>query len=393
VTEQKNLETQLLRAQRLETIGTLASGVAHDLNNILTPILMGSEILHDTINEKSEALVSLIEDSARRGVNIVKQVLTFARGVEGERVVIDPKHLINEMSDIAHQTFPKSIEIRNQYLEDVWSIQSDPTQIHQVLLNLSVNARDAMPDGGLLTIGAENFNVDEHYASMTPGAQPGPHVMLRVSDTGAGMSRAVIDRIFDPFFTTKEIGKGTGLGLSAVLGIVKSHGGFISVYSEIGKGTTFKIFLPAKMTEENSRKSETLPQTWDGNGELILVVDDEPGVLRITKIILEKHNYRVLGANDAPEAITTFAREMNSVSAVLTDIVMPSMDGVMLIRAIKKMKPAMKFIASTGQGEETCISELKSMGVVNILTKPYDTECLLKTLHDTLASEVCPRAI
>lgn len=387
ITEQKRLETQLLRAQRLETIGTLASGVAHDLNNILTPILMGAEILHGAVTEKSESLVSLIEDSARRGVNIVKQMLTFARGVEGERVVIDPKHLIGEMSDIAQQTFPKSIQIKNEYAEAVWSIESDPTQIHQVLLNLSVNARDAMPDGGLMTIGAENFEVDEHYASMTPGAQAGPHVMLRVSDTGAGMTRAVIDKIFDPFFTTKEIGKGTGLGLFAVLGIVKSHGGFISVYSEIGKGTTFKVFLPAKMTEENSRKSETLPQMWEGNGELVLVIDDEPGVLRITKLILEKHNYRVLDVNDAPEAIMVFAREINSVQAVLTDIMMPAMDGVMLIRAIKKMKPTMKFIASTGQGEETRVSELQSMDVVNFLTKPYDTERLLKTLHDTLTSK------
>jgi PAS domain S-box-containing protein len=384
ITEQKEFETQLLRAQRLETIGTLASGVAHDLNNILTPILMGSQILHGTVPEESESLISLMEASARRGVNIVKQVLTFARGVEGERVVIDPKHLILEMSDIAHQTFPKSIEIKCQYPEDVWSIQSDPTQLHQVLLNLSVNARDAMPNGGSITIGAENFNVDEHYASMTPGAHAGPHVMLCVSDTGAGMSRALIDKIFDPFFTTKEPGKGTGLGLSTVLGIVRSHGGFISVYSEIGNGTTFKIFLPATITEESSGKSEISPKMSDGNGELVLIVDDEPGILRVTKMILEDHNYRVLEANDGPEALALFAQQMNSVNIILTDIMMPYMDGVMLIRAIKKMKATMKFIASTGQGEEARLPELETLHVTNFLTKPYDTERLLKTLHDTL---------
>jgi PAS domain S-box-containing protein len=387
ITKQKKLQTQLLRAQRLETIGTLASGVAHDLKNILTPILMGSEILHGTLGEESESLVSLMENSARRGVNIVKQVLTFARGVEGERVIIDPRHLIHEMSDIACQTFPKSIEIRDQYPEDMWTIQGDPTQLHQVLLNLSVNARDAMANGGLITIGAENFNVDEHYASMTPGAHAGPHVMLRVSDTGAGMSRAVIDKIFDPFFTTKEVGKGTGLGLSTVLGIVKSHGGFISVYSEIGKGTTLKIFLPAEINKESSHKSKISPKMWNGNGELVLVVDDEPGILRVTKMILEKHNYRVLDANDAPEALALFAQQLNSVNAVLTDIMMPYMDGVMLIRTIKKMKPAMKFIASTGQGEETRVPELETLHVTNFLTKPYDTERLLKTLCDTLTSK------
>jgi two-component system, cell cycle sensor histidine kinase and response regulator CckA len=386
ITEQKKLETQLLRAQRLETIGTLASGVAHDLNNILTPILVGSELLHGAVGEKSEPLISLMEDSARRGVNIVKQVLTFARGVEGERVIIDPKHLVQEMRDIAFQTFPKSIEIKAHYPEDVWSIESDPTQLHQVLLNLSVNARDAMPNGGSITIAASNFNVDEHYASMTPGAQAGPHVVLCVSDTGIGMPRAVIDRIFDPFFTTKEVGKGTGLGLSTVLGIVKSHRGFIAVYSEIGKGTTFKIFLPAKITEQSLRKSEISPKMLNGNGELVLVVDDEPGILRVTKMILEKHNYRVLEANGAPEALAVFAEQMGSINAVLTDIMMPYMDGVMLVRAILKMKPAMKFIASTGQGEETRVPELQTLGVTNCLTKPYDTDRLLRTLRDTLAS-------
>ena len=384
ITEQKKLQTQLLRAQRLETIGTLASGVAHDLNNILTPILMGSELLKSTLGEEPQSLVSLIEESARRGVNIVKQVLTFARGVEGERVMIDPKHLIHEMSDIARQTFPKSIEIKDQYPEDLWTIQGDPTQLHQVLLNLSVNARDAMPNGGSITIGAENFNVDEHYASMTPGALAGPHVMLRVSDTGAGMSRAVIEKIFDPFFTTKEVGKGTGLGLSTVFGIIKSHGGFISVYSEIGNGTTFKMFLPAEINEDSSRKSEISPKMLNGNGELVLVVDDEPGILRVTKLILEKHNYRVLEANDGPEALALFAQQMDSVNIILTDIMMPYMDGVMLIRAIKKMKPSMKFIASTGQGEETRVPELETLHVTNFLTKPYDTERLLKTLCDTL---------
>jgi PAS domain S-box-containing protein len=384
ITEQKKLETQLLRSQRLESIGTLASGVAHDLNNILTPILVGSQILHETVPKESQSLLSLMEESARRGVNIVKQVLTFARGIEGERVVIDPKHLIQEMRDIAYQTFPKSIEIKTQYPEEVWSIQSDPTQLHQVLLNLSVNARDAMPNGGSMTIGANNFNVDEHYASMTPGAHPGPHVVLRVSDTGIGMPRATIDKIFDPFFTTKEVGKGTGLGLSTVLGIVKSHNGFISVYSEIGNGTTFKIFLPATITEQSSRKSGISPKTFSGNGELVLIVDDEPGILRVTKIILEKHNYRVLEANDAPEALALFAQHMDSVNLVLSDIMMPYMDGVMLVRAIKKMKPAMKFIASTGQGEETRTQELETLQVTNFLTKPYDTEHFLKTLHDTL---------
>ena len=382
VTEHKKLEIQLLRAQRLESIGTLASGVAHDLNNVLTPILMCSGVLKGKNSDADgEAAVKLIEESARRGAGIVKQVLTFARGVEGERVVIKPSHLTEEMVDIAKKTFPKSIEILNQYPDDLWSIEADPTQLHQVLLNLCVNARDAMPDGGALILSAENFQVDENYASMLPDAKVGSYVMFRVSDTGTGMSRATVDRIFDPFFTTKEIGRGTGLGLSTVLGIVKSHGGFISVYSELGKGTTFKVFLPARATEGASSVIDRSLDVLNGNGELVLIVDDEPAILEISKMILEERNYRVFQASDAPEALAIFAQQMDSIKVVVTDIIMPYMDGVALIRAIKKMKPDTLFIASTGEGEETRVAELQGLGVINFLTKPYDTGKLLETLQ------------
>ena len=386
ITAQKKLETQLLRAQRLESIGTLASGVAHDLNNILTPILVCTEVLrqHPSLEDASSA-ISLIEESARRGAGIVKQVLTFARGIEGERVLINPGHLIDEIIDIARKTFPKSIDISGSYPEESWSIEGDPTQLHQVLLNLSVNARDAMRDGGQLTVAAENFQVDDHYASMTADAKTGPYVLFQVSDTGTGMPRAMIEKIFDPFFTTKDLGKGTGLGLSTATGIVKSHGGFISVYSEIGKGSTFKVFIPARISETISDKSKIPAELLRGNGETILVADDEPAILRTLKMILEKRNYRVIAANDGPEALGLFAQETEPIGVVLTDISMPFMDGVSVIRAIKKMKPGTRFIASTGQGEETRVTELKRLGVETFLTKPYDSERLLKTLRDTLA--------
>jgi PAS domain S-box-containing protein len=388
VTEQKNLETHLLRAQRLESMGTLASGVAHDLNNILTPILMCAEVLKGKpLQEDLPALISMIEESARRGANVVKQVLTFAGGIEGERVAIKTSHLIQEMIEIAQKTFPKIIEILGRYPDDLWSIEGDPTQLHQVLLNLSLNARDAMPNGGSLTLGAENFNVDENYASMMPGAKPGPHVMLRVSDTGGGMPRAMIDKIFDPFFTTKEVGKGTGLGLSTTLGIVKSHSGFISVYSEPGKGTTFKVFLPAAAIQEELAQSKTSIAPIQGNGELILVVDDEPNILGITRMILEKHKYDVVSANDGPEALAIFAQQMKSISVVLTDLSMPYMDGVALVRSLKKMRPDLSIVASTGQGEQAGVAELQSLGVKNFLTKPYDVPKLLRTVHDAL--EAC----
>ena len=389
VTEQKNLETHLLRAQRLESIGTLASGVAHDLNNILTPILICAEVLKgNPAAEDIPPTISLIEESARRGAAVVKQVLTFARGIEGERVTIKPSHLIEEMLDIARKTFPKSIEITSRYPEDLATIECDPTQLHQVMLNLSVNARDAMPNGGRLTITADNFDVDEHYASMTPGAKTGPHVMLRVSDTGTGMPQANIDKIFDPFFTTKEVGKGTGLGLSTALGIIKSHGGFISVDTEVGIGTTFKVFLPAKVSEETLQKSRVPSKLLEGNGELILVVDDEPGILRASKMILEKQNYRVLTANDGPEALALIAQQKDAIRLVLSDISMPYMDGVMLIRAIKKMKPDTAILASTGQGEQGRMAELQSLSVNNFLAKPYNTEKLLLGLRNALEGRV-----
>ncbi len=388
ITEQKKLGMQLLRAQRLESIGTLASGVAHDLNNILTPILICSEILrHSDDPQDRESTISLIDDSARRGAAIVKRVLTFARGIEGERVAIDPRHLIEEMVDIARNTFPKSIEISSCYPDDLCSIKGDPTQLHQVLLNLCVNARDAMPKGGSLAIRAENFDVDEHYASMMPDARMGAYVILQVSDTGAGMPRAVVDKIFDPFFTTKEIGKGTGLGLSTLLGIVKSHGGFVSVYSEVDNGTTFKVFLPAQTKGESQIESPIENDSLNGNGELVLVVDDEENILRVTKMILEERNYRVITANDGADALAICAQQMNSIKVVLSDIILPFVDGVTLIRAIKKMKPEIVCLASTGQDVHTRMSELEAVGVAIVLTKPYDSRKLLKGLSEALAGK------
>jgi two-component system, cell cycle sensor histidine kinase and response regulator CckA len=390
VTEQKKLEMRLLRAQRLESIGTLAGGVAHDLNNVLGPILMGAESLRGNARgEHAAAMISLIEESARRGSSIVKQVLTFARGVEGERVLINPRHLIDEMVEIARKTFPKSIEVTGQYPEHPWSISGDPTQLHQVLLNLSTNARDAMANGGSLVLAAQNLEVDDNYAAMMPGAKAGSYATLRVSDTGVGMPRALLEKIFEPFFTTKDPGKGTGLGLSTSLGIVKSHAGFISVYSEQGRGTTFKVFLPAVQVDVAPPQKE-IPRVIKGNGELVLLVDDETNIRRVAKMTLEKHNYRVLEANDGPEALAIFAQEMNSVSAVLTDLRMPYIDGIALIRALKKMKPDMIFIASTGQEDEPRLAELQELGVVNFLSKPYDTRKLLTVLETAVLKQLAP---
>ncbi len=386
VTEQKKLEVQFLRAQRLESIGTLASGVAHDLNNILVPILMAAPLLRDDMAAaEREKLLAIVESSAERGASIVKQVLTFARGADGDRVLLQPIYLVQEIAKIAEKTFPKSMGVRTHYPEDLWTIVADPTQLHQILLNLCINARDAMPSGGTLTLALENFEVDDHYASMTPGAQAGPHVLFEVRDTGTGIPRETIDKIFDPFFTTKEPGQGTGLGLSTVIGIVKSHGGFMQVYSEVGRGTSFKVFLPANMSElAVAQRSEAAPLP-RANGELLLIVDDEKPILQVAKVILEGHGYRVLTAADATEALAIFALRMNEIALVLTDLAMPFMDGVALIRTLQKMKSGVRVIASTGRGgQDGRANEIASLNVHASLTKPYNKNKLLATLHDVL---------
>ncbi len=387
VTEHKKLEGQFLRAQRLESIGTLASGVAHDLNNILAPILMSAPLLREDLPpEISERIITTIEESAQRGAQIVKQVLTFARGVEGDRVLIDPTYLVKEMVQIAGETFPKSIGITARYSDNVWPVEGDPTQLHQVILNLSVNARDAMPSGGSLVLSVENFTVDEHYASMMQGAKAGPHVLIRATDTGSGIPRDLLDKIFDPFFTTKGVGKGTGLGLSTALGIVKSHGGFLSVQSELGSGTTFTIFLPAAAATRTDVSPVVEPPPIRGSGETILVVDDEASIATITKLILENHNYRVLTAHDGPEALALFAQHMDGVDLVITDMMMPYMDGAALIRTLQRMSARVRFIASTGHGDQPRDVELQGLGVTATLTKPYDVARLLTTVQQLLGT-------
>jgi PAS domain S-box-containing protein len=386
VTEHKKLETQLLRAQRLESIGTLASGVAHDLNNILAPILMGAAVLRRTeMPPDDEAILSTIEICAQRGADIVKQVLTFARGAEGERIRIESALLLKDVAKIAEETFPKKITVRLSFSEPLWLIEGDPTQLHQVLLNLCVNARDAMPAGGTLSLSVENFPVDEHYASMTSGATAGPHVRFEITDTGMGIPSENMDKIFDPFFTTKEVGHGTGLGLSTVVGIVKSHGGFMSVYSEIGRGTTFKIYLPARMGVHETLKEAAAPVSPMAAGELLLLVDDEKAILQVAKPLLEGHGYRVLTAEDAPGALAIFAMRKDEIQLVLTDLAMPLMDGIALIRTLQRMKPDVRVIASTGRGgQEQHAYELESLNVGACMTKPYNKTKLLKTLHDAL---------
>ena len=385
ITERKKLEQQFLRAQRMESIGTLASGLAHDLNNILTPIMMSAPVLRLGLSEKQrEEIIDTIEMSAVRGAQIVKQVLTFGRGLDGEKHPLQVQALISEMVKMIGGTFPKDIIVESTIEPDLWMVLGDGTQLHQVLLNLCVNARDAMPDGGRLRLSAANLDIDASYASMLPDATPGPHVLVEVSDTGSGIPPEILERIFDPFFTTKEVGKGTGLGLSTVHGIIKNLGGLLNVISQAGKGTTFQVYLPAAPDQEPVAAAVSLGIPPTGHGELVLVVDDEPAITNAARTVLEAHGYRVLLATNGAEALTLFAQHSNNVAVVLTDVMMPLMNGVNLLRALRKIRQDVPVIASTGLGERAQLDKLEEMGVKTTLRKPYHSGVLLRTIHGLL---------
>lgn len=389
ITERKKLQAQFLRAQRLESIGTLAGGIAHDLNNVLSPILMSIGLLRldEKDPDKLETLAT-IEGSSRRGAEMVKQVLAFARGVEGARVTVEPGRVLQELQRILRDTFPRSVTVHLDVPDDLWTVTGDPTQLQQVFMNLFVNARDAMPEGGRLTVTAENKHLDGQYVVMSGAAAPGNYVRVSVADTGTGMPPEVLDRVFDPFFTTKEVGEGTGLGLSTVSAIVQSHGGFVNVYSEVGAGTTFRVYFPAGSAVEGDGGADTdlsaAPEPPRGRGELILVVDDESAVRTITRQTLESFGYQVLTAADGAEAVALYAVRGKDIAMVLTDIMMPIMDGPSTIRALLHLDPKVRIVAASGLGANGGVARAAASGVRHFLPKPYTAETLLEVIRQVL---------
>ena len=392
ITERKELETHLLRTQRLESVGRLASGIAHDLNNILAPMLMVPPLLREAIQDPElRNMLDMVETNAQRGSDIIKQLLTFGRGLEGERSPVQLRTLVTDMSGIIRETFHKNITTRRETPPDTWLVSGDATQLHQILMNLCVNARDAMPEGGTLTLKLENHELDESFARMTPGARPRRYVCLSVTDTGEGIAPEHLDKIFDPFFTTKELGKGTGLGLSTVLGIVQSHGGFIRVQSQPGRGTQFKAYLPASETAEAqpaSQANQPLPQ---GGGELVLVVDDEKSVRQVTRQLLERNGYRVIEASEGADGITQYVAHQQEVQVVVTDLAMPVMDGPAFIRVLRRLNPQVRVIAVSGyQSKSRLPADLGVTGEAQ-LSKPFSGAMLLQTLQRVLHPETPPK--
>jgi len=383
ITARKKLESQFLRAQRLESIGMLAGGIAHDLNNILTPILMAADVIKSKLpDSESLSVLSSLQSSAMRGADMVKQILMFARGAGGERAQFQLKHILRDLDKIIRETFPKSIELSMDVPNDLWTVSGDATQMQQVLLNLCVNARDAMPSGGNLRISAQNHMLDETEPGRKSEETPLPHILVEIADTGTGMSAEIGAKIFEPFFTTKGVGKGTGLGLSTALSIVKSHGGFIQVDSAVKRGTTFRVFLPAIPASQPADDKVSGAELPVGHGELLLVVEDDTSIREMTRETLESFGYRVLTAANGGQAIAVFAKHSDAIRLVLMDMIMPIMQGPESIEAIRKLKSGTRIVLITGLSIEQMPAE--STGTDFVLRKPYTLAALLNTIHDAL---------
>ncbi|MEO8677769.1 MAG: ATP-binding protein [Vicinamibacterales bacterium] len=389
VTERRQLEQQFLRAQRMESIGTLAGGIAHDLNNVLTPIMLSLELMkEDNPTPATREILDTIGASARRGAEMVRQVLSFARGVEGRRVEIDAGALVAEVERMARDTLPKNIDIRTRVEPGLPLLLGDPTQLHQVLLNLCVNARDSMPEGGQMSISAEpavgaGLAIQSGLPSPLPMA-----VILQVEDTGTGISPEILHKIFDPVFTTKDPGKGTGLGLSTSQSIVKSHGGHLLVDSVVGRGTRFRVFLPASTGVETPIAAAEIPAPSPSERQTVLVVDDEAAIRRIAQRTLQAAGYRVLLAANGAEAVEVFRAHHADVTVVLMDMTMPILDGAPAIQALARIDPSVSIVAASGIPANERAAFEAGPQVKEFLPKPFTGAALLKVLRRATATPV-----
>ncbi len=385
--EREAATEHLMRVQRLENLGMLAAGIAHDFNNVLTPVIMGASMLRNRMaNERDQGVLASIERSAARGAGLVKQILGFAQGVTGGLQVVQPKHTLKELIEMMRQTFPKNIRIDDAVDERLWPINANPTQLHQVLLNLCVNARDAMPEGGVLTVQACNHEVDEMSAAME-GQKPGRYVAFEVIDSGTGIPPEVAKRMWEPFFTTKKVGLGTGLGLATVRGIVEGHHGRILFNTHVGRGTTFRILLPAEVDEVDVLAEEIAADVPHGTGELVVVVDDDAHVREVTSAMLAAHGYTVITAVDGTQALGLIAPRALEVRLVVTDLEMPNLDGAALARVLGSLNPSIRILLVSACNEATdprCAPPPSGA----FLAKPFNGEALLRTVHSLIDNEL-----
>jgi PAS domain S-box-containing protein len=386
VTAQKKFEEQVMRVQRLESIGTLAGGIAHDLNNMLLPILVSAEMLRGRLQDSANReLAETIETSAKRGADMVRRVLAFARGSEANWTRISPLAVVKEIATTIESTFLKQVDLVTHVSANIWSVFGDPTEVYQVLLNLAVNARDAMPEGGSLGISVTNVRLEEQDVSLT-GRAAGAYVRFAVSDTGSGISLETREKIFDPFFTTKEFGSGTGLGLSTALGIVKSYRGFMNLTSEVGRGSNFEFYLPADFSASSNLGKVPQKQLPRGDGEVVLVIDDEASIRQVVRQTLETFGYLVVTAESGAEALSIYAQRKTEIAAVITDMMMPMMSGVATTEELLRLNPEVKIIIVTGFVTDAQKKSAMTAGAREFLAKPFTIEKLLATLARVLPS-------
>lgn len=387
VTEQKRIEAEFLRAQRMDSIGALAGGMAHDLNNALSPILMGIHLIRRKVRDQEiDQMLGVMETNTHRGADMVRQVLTFARGREGDREMLDVGRLLREMEHICKQTMPKTIAISALAPKDLWPMSGNPTQLHQVLLNLCINARDAMPKGGHLTLAADNVTLSEAEAEGIAQAVPGSYVMVFVSDTGTGIEPEVLPRIFEPFFTTKQLGQGTGLGLSTIARIVRNHGGFVSVKSQVGVGTTFEIYFPRAQKAAAAAPSSGGAPLPRGHGECILLLEDDRSVREMVGSSLAEYGYRVVSAGNGAEAGSLLSQHQRELRLILT---VPTLKSMMPLDVIRARCPQVPVILMSGEVEPS--AEQPLVGPVAFLSKPFPLEQLLVTVANELKREPAAR--
>jgi len=386
ITEKKKLQEQFFRAQRLESLGMLAAGIAHDLNNVLTPILMAGPMLRIRATDPLDLrLLETLEHSAERGASLVRQILAFAHGTTGEPRLLQIKHLVRDIIVLIEESFPKSIQLEQSIPNDLWPVTANPTQLHQVLLNLCVNARDAMPNGGTLRLAMSNRRLDAAQAASIPGARPGPFMVIEVHDNGSGIPPEVFARIWEPFFTTKGEGKGTGLGLSTVRGIVENHQGFIVLQTTVGAGTTFEVYLPAAESDVADSHETRAPFAPRGDGELLLLVDDEAANREVAQATLARQGYRVLAAASGAEAVSMFIPRAEEIQLLITDMHMPTIDGAALSHILQRFRPGLKILALSGLSRSPAAeTEKPEEFASDFLAKPFRPEALLTKVHALL---------
>ena len=355
------------------------------MNNVFTPITMAVELLRSVSlpQEELDDLLLTVDGSIERGTAIIKQLVAFGKGAEGKNIVFQPKHLIREVVNIVQKTFPQGIEMQSEVLRELWVIRGDQIQFHQMLMNLFLNAKDAMPNGGAIRVRTDNVTIDEHYPSVDVDLDPGRYIQITVEDDGEGMDEAVQEKIFEPFFTTRPVGRGSGLGLTNVLGIVKSYNGFIQCHSQPGQGTQFDIFLPAVFEDEPAHPVYD-PAEHQGNGETVLIVDDEGAVRDTTQKLLVQNGYKTLKAVDGVDAISVYGRNQDQIKIVVTDLKMPNMDGISLVRILRNMNPDLPIVIVSGHPDEHDLELLEPCSSIHILEKPHKSPDLLHWVHHLL---------